>query len=104
MNTIPEASYQLAQYGTTVLAGCPGYGYFSQGGPGGYMWYAGGHIMMIAVLILLFVSVYLVARGVRGRHEAHAAAETPLDIIKRRYAKGEIGKEQYESLKADLKT
>ena len=30
------------------------------------------------------------------------ASETPLDILKARYAKGEIGKEEFEKMKKDL--
>lgn len=58
--------------------------------------------MMIPLLILLIIAVYLIARNARHKHEAHADLDTPLEIIKKRYAKGEITKEQYENLKTDL--
>jgi putative membrane protein len=32
----------------------------------------------------------------------HKDAETPLDILKKRYARGEIGKEEFEEMKKDL--
>jgi putative membrane protein len=67
------------------------------------MWHP-GHFLMIPLFILLVYAVYLAARNHRYRHDGHADLDTPLDIIKRRYAKGEITKEQYESLKTDLKT
>jgi putative membrane protein len=106
MDSILEVYNQIIQFGTSLygLYGqCPGYGYFSGSGPGGYMWHP-GHFMMIPLLILLIAMVYLIARNARHKHEAHADLDTPLEIIKKRYAKGEITKEQYENLKTDLKT
>lgn len=102
MNSIMETYYQVLQYTTALSGGCSGYGYFG-GGPGGYMWYH-GHFMMIALFILLVAAVYLVARYAGSSRRASATSDTPLDIIKIRYARGEITKEQYESLKTDLKT
>jgi putative membrane protein len=103
MYSIIEAYNQMVHYGTSLYGQCPGYGYFGGGGPGGYMWYP-GHFMMIPLFILLVAVVYLVARSARHQHEVHAVPDTPLDIVKRRYARGEITKEQYETLKTDLKT
>ena len=67
------------------------------------MWHP-GHFMMIPLLIVLIVAVYLIARKSGHKHEDHAGLDTPLEIIKKRYAKGEITKEQYENLRTDLKT
>ena len=36
--------------------------------------------------------------GIAGR----STSETPLDILKKRYAKGEISKEDYEKIRKDL--
>jgi putative membrane protein len=106
MDSLIEAYTRIAQYVTSLYSlygQCPGYGNFSGSGPGGYMWHP-GHFMMIPLFILLVAVVYLIARNARHTHEAHANLDTPLEIIKKRYARGEITKEQYENLKTDLKT
>lgn len=48
---------------------------------------------------LTAITVYLV----RHSNQSRSADVDPLAIIKERYAKGEINKEQYEQLKKDLK-
>jgi len=64
-------------------------------------------IVMIVVsllfLALLVVGlVYLIRYlGVSGA-AVKSAAEDPLEIARKRYARGEITKEQYEELKKDL--
>ncbi len=37
-----------------------------------------------------------------GRGSGSGGSETPLDILKTRFAKGEITKEQFEQMKSDL--
>jgi putative membrane protein len=103
MNYVQEAYNQLFGYTTILYGQCPGFGNYGGSGPGGYFWY-GGHFMMIFLFILLVLAVYLIARNTHHRRDVHTSLETPLDIIKRRYAAGEITKEQYETLKNDLKT
>jgi putative membrane protein len=40
-----------------------------------------------------------------GTHQgAGREVESPLDILKRRYAKGEINKDEYEQIKRDLES
>lgn len=58
----------------------------------------GGHFMIL-VLIAIVVFIALVLKGVtRGDR----VEENPMEIVKRRYASGEIDKEEYERLKKDL--
>jgi len=63
-----------------------------------------GGLMMLLFWILIIAAVVL---GVRwfvneGKLKGLRTEETPLDILKKRYAGGEINKEQYESMKQEL--
>ena len=57
------------------------------------------------VLIFLFVVVVVaVVKWLWGQQTPFVIGgkESALDIVKRRYAKGEIGKEEFERLKKDI--
>jgi putative membrane protein len=56
--------------------------------------------LLFWVLVVLGI-VYLVKLIVSGGRSGRVA-ETPLDILKRRYAKGEISKEEFEKMKEDI--
>ncbi len=69
---------------------------------GDYGWGMGfGWIFMIIFwgLVILGI-VYLIQVVSKGTKKEDT--ETPLDILKKRYAKGEITKEEYERMKDDL--
>jgi len=67
----------------------------------------GGVIMWIIVIALIVAVVFLIVRvrknaGAHGRGSGSAGAETPLQIVQKRYAGGEISKEEYEDIKHNL--
>jgi putative membrane protein len=46
--------------------------------------------------------IWLIIWGVLRLGGGHTGSESPLEIAKRRYARGEITREQYEELRRDL--
>ena len=70
----------------------------------GYGWMAAGWFGMLVLWALVIVGVIAVIRwaGARSALGPHSQADTALEIIKRRYATGEITKEQYEAMKRDI--
>jgi len=54
-------------------------------------------------LLLLVLVIWLVVRstGQTGA-STHSGEETALDVLKKRYARGEINKEEFENKKKDL--
>jgi putative membrane protein len=76
------------------------YGPHMMGGGWWWMWivWAGG-------LLLVLLLVYLLIAGSRnGGRPSGPPPETPLDILKKRYAKGEITRAEYEQMKKDLES
>jgi len=53
-------------------------------------------------LILLGVIAYLVVQFTRSKGFYGSVRETPIDVLKKRYAKGKITKEEFEKMKKDL--
>jgi putative membrane protein len=92
---------RIAQFGTQLYTDCPGYGPWGYGHMGYYGY--GGHFMGILIIILLIAVIYLAVRNTHIRRHGSALVDNPLDILKKRYAKGEITKDQYEAMKQDLK-
>jgi putative membrane protein len=59
-----------------------------------------------AILALLGLAVWLIIRASRGAAGGNypPGANRPLEILKERYARGEITREEYEELRRDLET
>lgn len=81
--------------------------YNGYGGWGGVMGWLGGGIMMIVFWVLvIWLAVYLIRGHSKGRHgcghDMNNKDNTPLNILKERYAKGEIDKKEFEEKKKDL--
>jgi putative membrane protein len=74
------------------------------------MWGAWGFGMMFGMLIfwglvivgLIFVFRWFAAQTSGGGSSRQGQGESALDILKKRYARGEIGKEEFEAKKRDL--
>ena len=68
-----------------------GYGY-----GGGFMW--------LAILVLVGVVIYFLLQISKSKGSDDSVVETSLDILKKRYAKGEINKEDFDRMKKDLES
>ena len=82
--------------------------------PGHVRWAMGGHgmmgggmgIVMILFWIILIAAVVLLfsgaINGLRGTKQMREDASNPLEILKQRYARGEIDKTEFEEKHRDL--
>lgn len=68
-----------------------------------YGWGIGfGWFFMILFWVLVILGVIYIFKLIRGGTRKGEKEETALDILKKRYAKGEISKEEFERMKDDL--
>ena len=69
-------------------------------GMGSWGW--GGGFGMILFWGVIIAVVVFVMRNAGNNTEAGEGDKTPLNILKQRYARGEIGKDEFEQKKRDL--
>ena len=75
------------------------YGLYNGWGVGGMMSWLGGGIMMI---LFWAAVIYFIVWLVRNNKTNGVDNKKALDILKERYAKGEIDKKEFEEKKKDL--
>ena len=75
-----------------------GYGGWGAGSMMGF----GGGIMMLLVWIAVIIFIVWIVKEVSGKNKNSKTGENALDILKERYAKGEIDKKEFEEKKKDL--
>ncbi len=84
--------------------GGPGYGPYMMWNGGSWMFF--GPLMMIVFIAAIVAVVVLMVRWLGGSGHGTAAhpppSRTPLDILKERFARGEIDKEEFEERRRTL--
>jgi putative membrane protein len=68
----------------------------------GYGWGWGGMVLGLLFFIALIVLVVFAIRATIRLGPAKRDTENALEILKRRYARGEINKNDFEAMKKDL--
>jgi len=76
----------------------------------GFGWWIGGMIMMVIFWIVVVVGILALIRWLSGqsqprrisRPQAKESFESALEILRKRYARGEITKEEFENMKKDI--
>jgi putative membrane protein len=64
-------------------------------------WGYGGLFMWLLFLVLIVAVIYFVVRGEKWMKRS-SGDETALDILNKRYAKGEITEQEYKKMKKEL--
>lgn len=70
----------------------------------GWGWIGLGAIHMVLFWALVIVGIVALARLLGAGTRDEASQQGALDILKARYAKGEITREQFEQMKRDIGT
>lgn len=81
-----------------------GMGAYGYGMNGGWLGMGIGMIGTVLIWVLIIVGIVALVRWLTGSRAASEApaAKTALDILKERYARGEIEREEFEQKKRDL--
>jgi putative membrane protein len=69
---------------------------------GGFGWGMGGIFSLILWGALIIFAVWAVRTLLAQRDNRGHAPATPLDVLRHRYAAGEIDREEFERMKKDL--
>lgn len=65
-------------------------------------WFGGGWIMMILFWLLIILAAATLFKWLADQNQDGAKNKTALEILRERYAKGEINKKEFMEKKKDL--
>ena len=65
-------------------------------------WWYGRMFIWILLIIVIVAVVLLITRTMRSGKSDSSSRESSIDILKKRYARGEITKEEFQRMKKDL--
>lgn len=68
----------------------------------GYNWYGGGIMWVLLIIVAVVVIYFVLNRDKNAKTPDDSAGESAMDILKKRYAKGEITKEEFEKMKRNI--
>ena len=74
-------------------------GYGFDGGAVGWIWMLGGLLVMVGFVVLI---VWAIGAAGRGSTSTEPARPTALDILRERYARGEITQQEFEQARKTL--
>ena len=102
MARLPALGLLIA--GIFIVSGCSPYGPGHQGtgGWGQMMPWMGGSWMWIVLLIIAAVAIWFMVRQTGKAGRSGADSNDPMEILRRRYARGEIDKDEYERMRKEL--
>lgn len=72
-------------------------------GSGGWLWWPLGMVFMVIFWVLIVAGIVLLVRWLwTVGQPGGSRPESPLDILKKRYARGEITKAEFDERRRDL--
>lgn len=116
MNRSIKTALIIAGVALALLVGVPwlwgglgggqgaGWGMMGPGMMGGFGWGWSGPIFMLVFWGLIIWGVAAVAGGIGQPSSGNSSGrpDSPLEVLKKRYARGEISKEEYEEMRKAL--
>ena len=68
----------------------------------GFGWWFGGMIMMVLFWIVVVVGIVALIKWLFSQSPGKRSSQSALEILKNRYARGEITKKEFENMKKDI--